>query len=155
MASRSQEVSSGLWLRGTISLLTVPIEERWCESSPEQHSPKGKGQVSIQETVTGAHRVAQEGEESGRGLGNVLGDKLQKGDEADGDSRKDGKRRAPGSQRRIPIRGCDLPRQYLWDICAKPPARDVSILRQAEENEVSVTHPTSYSPAWLVTVSNP
>lgn len=39
--------------------------------------------VSGREAVTGAHMVAQEGEDSGRGLGNVLGEKLQKGDEVD------------------------------------------------------------------------
>lgn len=39
--------------------------------------------VSVQEAVTGTRTVAQEGEDGGRGLGNVLGEKLQEGDEAD------------------------------------------------------------------------
>lgn len=36
--------------------------------------------VSEQEAVTGAHMVGQEGDDSGRGLGDVLGEQLQKGD---------------------------------------------------------------------------
>lgn len=42
------------------------------------------------------------------------------------ESREDGKRRAPVSQRRVPIRGCALPGHCLWDICDKSPARDMS-----------------------------
>lgn len=59
-------------------------QERGCESSPEQHSPKGGARW--ESGAAGSDRNTYggtAGRARGRGLGNVLGDKLQKGDEAD------------------------------------------------------------------------
>lgn len=65
MAFRSQDVSSGLWLRRTISLLTVLRREGVRAAPSSTARREGPGGSQGQQAVTGTHMVAQQGEHGG------------------------------------------------------------------------------------------